>query len=432
MDPLKFYSRKDIQKELVRIAKQREVGIKYGDKGFGTRPDMLQFEGDLLSYVQKGATSFHFSEERWTNPMNLKPGLPKQKMDELRAGWDLVLDIDCKFIEYSKIAAYLLTEAFKFHDLKNYSIKFSGNTGMHIAIPFELFPKKVNNQETRTLFPDGPKIIAEYLKSMIKEPLAEEILKINTIDEISKIVKKNKQEITIDKKFNPFSILEIDTILISSRHMFRAPYSFNEKSGLISIPLDPNKIKQFDLSQAHQDKVTTDIKFLDTSKIKEPEASQLIMQAFDWASKNTLPTHPEEKKEFKKEDLPEKAIKEEFFAPCMQQILKGLPTDGRKRSVFILINFLRHMGWSFEAIEKRLLEWNKKNYEALRDNYILAQISWSKRQNRLILPPNCDNESYYKSFGVCQPANFCSKVKNPVNQTKIVLRSKNERKKVKK
>ncbi len=429
MDPLKFYSRKDIQRELVRIAKNREVGVRYGQGGFGSRPDVLQFEGDVLNYAKKGATSFHFSEERWHDPMELKPGLNRKTMDELRAGWDLVLDIDCDFIEFSKLAAYFLIEAFKFHDVKNYSIKFSGRSGFHIAIPFESFPSKVNNQETKALFPDGPRMIAEYLKNMIQEPLATEMLSLNTINEIANTVKKSKEEVTVDNKFNPFSVLDIDSVLISSRHLFRAPYSFNEKSGWVSIPVDPNQIRKFDISMAQEDKVTTDIKFLDF-KIEDPDASQLIMQAYDWASKLKKPIfEEEEKKDFKKEEIPKEAIKEDFFAPCIKQILEGLPTDGRKRAVFILINYLRHMGWSYDMIEKRLLKWNEKNYEQLRDNYILAQVSWSKRQNNLLLPPNCDNESYYKSIGVCCPGNFCNKVKNPVNQTKISLKALTQTKK---
>jgi len=33
----------------------------------------------------------------------------------------------------------------------------------------------------------------------------------------------------------------------------------------------------------------------------------------------------------------------------------------------------------------------------------------------LVLPPNCDNCAYYKSFGVCKPDNFCKYIKNPAN-----------------
>ncbi|MBM3204333.1 hypothetical protein FJZ55_10580 [Candidatus Woesearchaeota archaeon] len=35
------------------------------------------------------------------------------------------------------------------------------------------------------------------------------------------------------------------------------------------------------------------------------------------------------------------------------------------------------------------------------------------------LPPNCNNEAYYKGIGVCQPDSLCKKIKNPVNYTLI-------------
>src|SRR3989344_9489001 len=117
MNPLlKYYSRKDIQQELLRLSKNREIAVNFSDKGFGKRPDILQYENDILELVKKGATSFHFSEEHWTNPLLLKPGMTKNELDKLRTGFDLILDIDGPF-EYSQIAAYLVVEALKFHNI---------------------------------------------------------------------------------------------------------------------------------------------------------------------------------------------------------------------------------------------------------------------------------------------------------------------------
>ena len=36
------------------------------------------------------------------------------------------------------------------------------------------------------------------------------------------------------------------------------------------------------------------------------------------------------------------------------------------------------MNWEIDEIEKFLIEWNKKNYEPLKDSYILSQIKWHK------------------------------------------------------
>jgi DNA primase large subunit len=95
--------------------------------------------------------------------------------------------------------------------------------------------------------------------------------------------------------------------------------------------------------------------------------------------------------------------------------------DGKKRSVFILVNFLRNMGWDLDKIEKKLSEWNEKNYPTLRTNYLRGQLRWHFRQDRNLLPPNCDNQNFYRSLGICNPDKFCKSnteritLKNPVN-----------------
>ena len=59
--------------------------------------------------------------------------------------------------------------------------------------------------------------------------------------------------------------------------------------------------------------------------------------------------------------------------------------------------------------------------EALRDGYVKSQVSWFKRQNKKVLPPNCSNQMYYVNIGVCRPDNLCSKIKNPVLSTKNIF-----------
>src|SRR3989344_6670728 len=186
MDFLKYYSRKDVQNKIFNASKYREIGVKFGDRGFGKRPDMLQYESDVLEFAKQGATSFHISEERWANPMELRTEMSKREMDELRKGWDYILDVDCDFLEYSKITANLLIDALKFHDVKNVGIKFSGRRSFHIMTPFESFPEEVNGIKTKTLFPEAPRIMAEYLKEMIRKPLSEAILSISKLDDVSK------------------------------------------------------------------------------------------------------------------------------------------------------------------------------------------------------------------------------------------------------
>jgi hypothetical protein len=423
---LKFYSRKDVQRKIVEASRGREVGIKYGEGGFGKRPDIIQFESDILELSKNGATSFHISEERWKNPLLLQSGMNKKQQDEIRNGWDCILDVDTKFIEYSKLTAELIVDALKFHDVKNIGIKFSGGSGFHIGVPFESFPTKVDNQDIRLLFPEGVRVVADYLKNMIRDPLREKILSVSSVEEISKSVEKLKEDLLIDSQFNPFSVVEIDSVLISSRHLYRAPYSINEKKGLVSVPLKPNQIKNFSLSNAKIENVDTSLNFLN-EKI-EPEAGQLIMQAFDALKKKNLALPDEEKKGKRGYDLPKLAIKMEFWPDCIKKGLQGM-VDGKKRFLFILINFLKSLGWDIKGIEDIINEWNKKNKQPLKEGYIISQLNWHKQHKENVLPPNCGNKAYYADIGLKCEERICSRCKNPVNHALRKLKAFNENKK---
>ncbi|MBI5871813.1 hypothetical protein HZB88_01885 [archaeon] len=414
---LAYYSRREIQKRIVESAKDREVGIRYGEQ-FGKRPDILQYPGDVLDAAKHGASSFHISEERWKNPLDLAGSLSKRQIDELRTGFDIIIDIDTPNWQYAKYTAYLIIEALKFHELKSVCAKFSGGKGFHIAIPFEVLPETVNNIQTRTLFPELSRTVAGYLKEMIKPKLIEKIMDdIKTPEDMISITNKTGKgwdELKKKGKFDPFSLLDIDVILISSRHLFRSPYSLHEKTGLVSLPIQPSHILDFEKEEAHPERISTESKFLDASIAKPDEAKQLIMQALDFASKaGIMPEKTKamsiERKEF---SMPEQALKEDFFPDCIKLISRGLQ-DGRKRALFILLNFLKCVGWDYTSIERFIEEWNRKNAEPLREQYIRAQIEWHKRQNKSIPPPNCSNEMYYKDLGLC--TGLCIKFKNPVN-----------------
>ena len=407
---------------MLENTQNKEIAVKFNDK-FGKRPDILQYSNDILEFAKRRATSFHASEELWSNPLQLDPMMRRAQLDELRIGWDLVLDIDCHFIEYSKIAADLVVRALKYAGISSISCKFSGNKGFHIGVPHEAFPEKVGNDSTKNLFPEAPRRIALYIKELIKEPLSRKILELEngSFHNIIKKTGKKASEITrfiINKEgykipqLNAEPFLDIDTILISSRHLYRMEYSFHEKSGLISIPINPDKVLEFDKEEAKSENVKiSEYKFLDRSKANKIEGKNLIVQAFDFSIKRE-----EDMKEkiVRKFEVPEKAVPEDFFPPCIRKGLKGLE-DGRKRFLFILCNFLSNLGWDYEDIERLVREWNKKNHEELRETIIIDQLRYRKIQKKKILPPNCQNQMYYKDIGICKPDNLCEKIKNPVN-----------------
>lgn len=427
---LKHYKRPDIQKAIVEHAAGKEIAVRYTDK-FGKRPDVLSHPGDVFELAKQGATSFHGSEELWKNPLQLDTSSERKQLDSLRIGWDLVLDIDCAVLDYSKIAADLIIKALKHYKIGSVSCKFSGNKGFHIGVPFEAFPEVVGSRQTRSLFPEGARAIAGYLRGMIKEPLSKEILEFEKgdIEKIMERTGKKKEEILKNAKgpqgipvkwLDVESFLVIDTILISSRHLYRMPYSLHEKSLHVSIPVDPDKVLVFEKASAKPENVVVSdrFRFMDRSVVKPGEAGQLLVQALDAAHK--IPDMEQQRRNqsgAQEYETPEQAIPEQYFPPCIQTGLMGL-RDGRKRFVFILMNFMRSCGWEYDRIEQTLKEWNIKNEETLRETYIVAPLRYHKAKRQKVLPPNCKAMEYYVDLGICKPDNLCRMIKNPVQYSK--------------
>ncbi len=410
-DVYDYYSRPDVQSFLMEFSRNREVVGVFKNGSYSTRPNTLVYPQDILAMVKEGSLEFHCSIERWSQPMSLRT----DNYEPLRIGWDVIFDLDCKMFEHGKIAAKILSWALEKHGIKGYSIKFTGGTGFHVGIPWESLPKTIDYKPALKMFPELPRNMGLYLKEYIRERLERELLKAYQMEQLAEQVKKSVGEISGDKSvLDPFKIVELDTVLISPRHLFRMPYSLNKNSFLVSLPVKPGQLDSFRREDAdpmsHEIKVRN--RFLDSTGGNEAE--MLVAETIDWFSKRKS---GEEKKAFYRERITE-AVPEELFPPCMKNILVGLP-DGRKRSVFILSTFLRSVKWGWPDLEKLIFEWNQKNKPPLKDNYIRGQVRWHKMQKRDILPPGCVNTGWYESFGVCRPDSFCGgpakTVKNPVN-----------------
>ena len=393
-----YYSRKDVQESLFEFSKNREISPRYFE-GFGKRPDTFQYKGDVFELVKKGATSFHCSQELWGNPLEIQTGMNEEQLNELRIGWDLIIDIDSKYIDYSKISAEAIINLLKFHGIKNIGIKFSGSKGFHIIVPWKAFPKEINQVKTSDMFPEYPRIITNYIIEKTKNKLIE---KITEFSNPNKYVK----DFQAPKEVMP------DIILVSPRHLFRMPYSLHEKTALASVVLNQEEISKFQLIDA--DPMKAKIKNF-VPDVEEGEAKELLTQALDWAKQNQISIGEDKEKikgkyaDFKPIEL--KNLTDDNFPPCIQKILKGL-TDGKKRALFVLIGLFRSIGMDKVELEKRIEEWNKKNNPPLKKGYITSQLSWAYRK-KPILPPNC--KEFYQGIGVCLPDDFCKLVKNPVN-----------------
>ncbi len=430
---LQFYKRREVQKAIVEQAIDREVAVQFKDF-FGKRPEALFYENDVLEFATRKATSFHCSEELWNNPLSLRSDMKREEQDDLRKGWDLILDIDCQHFTYSKIATHILVKTLKDLGIANVSCKFSGNKGFHIGIPFESFPETINGSPTRQLFPEAPRRIAMYLKDKLKPLLEKAILKAEK-NQVENVVKRTNipyEELVVEDSdsgierrtmsLDTEKFLEIDTVLIASRHLYRMPYSFHEKSELVSVPVNTNEILSFKKEQAEPDKVDFDVEFLNRDKSTAGEASKLVLNAYDF--------YPEKKEEREKKEytMPEEAIPEDCFPPTINNILKGLE-DGKKRATFTLINFFKGVGWPDEAIEEKLYGWNERNPEPLREVYLKGQIKQMKKQKEPIPPHNypMTGETYYKDLGVWNPDPLEKKVKNPLQYAKIKYQEKHKK-----
>lgn len=426
-----YYSREDVKNFIFEFSKNREVTGVFENGSFSERPNFIQYPNDTLAMVRNGIVEFHGSLEHWLNPMALKKG----NYDELRIGWDLILDIDCKVFEHGKIATEAFIWGLMKHGIRNVSLKFTGGKGFHIGVPWGSFPAEINYKPTVKQYPELARTIALFLKYFVKERFEKNILKNFTKEELSKQIDKPMDKISTDDGINPYEIVDVDPVLISPRHFFRVPYSINRKTNLVSLPIDPDELANFKTDKAKIDSVEVNRGFL--NKHENGEAGLLVAEASDWwvrKSNNEKNMILDEQIEnlrkrgyrwLKREDIEklktsrpieenQKRVPENLFPPCIKDIANGL-SDGRKRSLLIMFNFLRSSKWNWDEIEKFILEWNKKNKPPLPESHVRSTIRWHVSRNKDVLPPNCANEGWYKNFGVCKPDERCKMIKNPVN-----------------
>jgi hypothetical protein len=396
-----YYARKDVQDAIYNFCRNREVVPRYGE-GFGKRPDTLEYPSDIMQQAKKGATSFHCSEELWTRPLEISTEMTKEQLDEMRDSWDLLIDIDSKYLDYSKIMAKLIVQALEFHSIKNIGIKFSGSKGFHLIIPWKAFPDKVNGLETKKMFPDWARIVSMYIHEFVKPKLIEKISEL-TSEKTSKYITGDEKAGDSVEKVAP------DIVLVSSRHLFRTPYSLHEKTGLASIVITKQELENFQPSDADPLKVKIR-NYMPESK--EGEARELLIQALDWYKEKIQNETKTNKtgKVYKEIEIDRSKI---VYPPCIQCMLKGLK-DGKKRSLFILISYLNSLNFSRQEIEEKITEWNAKNTPPLKQGYVDSQLSYAFKHKK-IMPPNCDK--YYKDINICRPAALCQKIKNPLNYT---------------
>ncbi|MEK6850439.1 MAG: hypothetical protein AABX85_02610 [Nanoarchaeota archaeon] len=492
-----YYSRPDIQNAILKFSKDREVVPRYFE-GFGKRPDALQYPSDIMGLVQKGATSFHSSEELWNDSLQLNSDMNRVQMDTLRKGWDLLIDIDSPYLDVSREAAKLVLETLEKYGVKNYGLKFSGNKGFHIIVSGKAFPNTFEDKHMKDSFPEWPRAITEFLFKEIKPEFRKRVGRIMSFSHLEKkddtirifckkcnniaskgnLIKMNcpicnlnierrdikstkrrlrclnsscagvlekveslgyyycekckdpendKMPLTSNKYPGLFEEIrgeladeraELDLVLVAPRHLFRMPYSLHEKTSLSSIVLVKNELDTFTPRDANPLKV----KVRDYLPENESaEAKKLLSAALDWKKLQNVEEEKNFKEKYEKKDYEKidiTGITEDMFPAPIKKLLLGL-SDGKKRALFILITFLRSINYSPEKINLIVREWNKLNQPPLREGYIKSQIDWHLKQKKKILPPNYDNDGFYRDIGLI---NKKQDTKNPLVEVMRNLR----------
>ncbi|MBR9700836.1 hypothetical protein GOV11_03145, partial [Candidatus Woesearchaeota archaeon] len=382
-------------------------------------------------------------------------------------------------------------------------VKFSGNKGWHIGIPFEAFPPVMLSAEgedipTSSLFPELPRAIAGYLVEYIGNT-ENGLVKMDqdkvtfggkiksSLSDLAKKVGKSKDDLIgrydpktgkfisktegfyqlmcgscghhgkryaqdekekveekdhacpkcgtymdwhslsrgdvetkdIQYRFRVDQVVEIDTILLASRHLYRMPYSLHEKSVLASVVIDPDDILTFKKEDADPNSVEFSRMFLDP-ETSAGDADTLARKAWEYS----LREQPQQRPRGEFEEVGE-AIPEDKFPPCIKGILAGLP-DGRKRSMFALTNFLKVCGWTDAMIDDKLHEWNEKNPEKLREVVLTGHMKQVRKRKERVPPPNC--RAFYQEIGICKPDQTCATIKNPAQYSVKLVKIGKKRK----
>jgi hypothetical protein len=231
-DILAYYGRErtDVAEALFNYGSDRRVTMTTDPGTLGRGGGQMGFRSttEVLQAAQKALDGMDGSIPRKYPAFHgtLARSLPNTGfMKRPQRGADLVFDIDVKsnYREAFKEGAKII----KFLDFYNapYRVKFSGGSGPHIIIPYEAFPDEVMGGR----FERAHKTLFQFVSSRSKAN-------------------------HVDGSFTSFG------------HFYRMPYSLNENTGLVSLPLRSEQYNDFTPSMAEAHRVQ-----IDEEWFKEPD-----------------------------------------------------------------------------------------------------------------------------------------------------------------
>jgi len=230
--------REDIQRAIFRYGEDREtvvvmqtsiLGRGRGDgPGFRSPEQILEISRMCLDEqegpVLRNYPAFHGTVGKYSENGGIF------RRTRTLVGSDMVFDIDVKtnykeaFRHGMRIADFLDR-----YDVP-YRVKFSGGSGPHIILPYEVFPKPFSDAKFKRVF--------------------------NMISNLAEAE-------------------HVDGSLWAPTHFLRLPYSLNENTGLASLPLTREKMESFEPGMAEIQNVKVDENWFEL-----PEDSQERMERF--------------------------------------------------------------------------------------------------------------------------------------------------------
>ncbi len=214
--------RKDIAEAIFKYGRDRRVamttepgtlGGTKGQDGFRSPDEIL----DLARHAMEGAENVVPRRYPSFHGTLGKHSVDRGILRKAQKGADVVIDIDVK--EDYKAAFAEGRKVLKFLDFYNapYRVKFSGGSGPHIIIPYEAFPGSPSGRSAYR----AHQVLFRFISSRSGAG-------------------------------------HIDGSFTSTSHFHRMPYSLNEHTGLVSLPLRREQYDDFTLSMAEVPNVEVD------------------------------------------------------------------------------------------------------------------------------------------------------------------------------
>ncbi len=225
-----YYSREDVQRAMYQYARGRKISVLRNFRPMFHGSGLRQ-PGDIFPLMM-----FYSQELRLWPSIH---GTISRHDGDGRTICDLVIEVDFK---KSRERSFALARPLirLFQDLGvEFRVKFSGNASPHIIIPAEAFPAN-----RRKSFQNLYGKLLEFLRKRIKDPK------------------------TLDGSFR------------SPGHFLRMPYSLNENTGMVSLPIRVEDYDRFSWKMAHPDSVEVieDWWFLPDIPEDAPERTEALIQ----------------------------------------------------------------------------------------------------------------------------------------------------------